>query len=45
MEGEGKLVHQSGFIFIGEFKQGICSTYGKVLYPNGNIYFGQLKEF
>ena len=36
---------QTGTIFEGDFKNGFCSQIGKILYPNGSIYFGQHKDF
>ena len=45
MDGQAKLVLQIGLIFEIEFKQGVCPSIGKLLYPNGNMYYGQHKEF
>ena len=39
------LLVNSGIIFQGEFDRGICSQIGKILYPNGDVYFGQHKLF
>jgi hypothetical protein len=35
----------SGTIFEGEFTNGHCASVGKLLYPNGDCYFGQHKGF
>lgn len=35
----------TGYIFDAVFIQGVCSGLGKLCYPNGNVYFGQHKEF
>ena len=34
------IVLNTGILFEGDFKEGICSQMGKISYPNGNIYFG-----
>ncbi len=38
--GDGKLLMTSGVIFEGIFENGACSSVGKLLYPNGDIYYG-----
>lgn len=45
MEGPARLIHITGYIFEADFKQGVCQSYGRILYPNGNVYFGQHREF
>ena len=39
------LLINQGVIFQGEFDNGYCSSIGKLLYPDGDIYFGQHKLF
>eukprot|EP00347_Sterkiella_histriomuscorum_P020141 403338954 len=39
------IVLATGLIFEGDFKEGLCPQIGKILYPNGNLYFGQHKDF
>lgn len=35
----------NGIIFEGDFADGACSSVGKLLYSNGDIYFGQHNGF
>jgi hypothetical protein len=46
--GMGRLLLQTSntnLIFEGLFNQGVCSAVGKLLYANGDIYYGQHKSF
>lgn len=38
--GDGKLLMVTGVIFEGKFENGACSSIGKLLFPNGDIYYG-----
>lgn len=41
IHGEGIIFFAgTGIIFNGKFSVGHCLTFGKILYPNGDIYFG-----
>jgi len=44
-EGKAKLLLNSGIIFEGEFTDGICASIGRLLYSDGETYFGQHKGF
>ena len=35
----------TGLIFEGKFNKGICSRVGKLMFPNGDLYFGQHRGF
>ena len=39
------LLSASGIVFQGDFNRGVCGQIGKLLYPNGDVYFGQHKLF
>ena len=45
LHGEGRLFLVQGVIFEGNFTAGSCDSIGKMLYPNGDIYFGTQKGF
>jgi hypothetical protein len=46
IHGEGILmIAATGTIFQGKIKKGICVSVGKLLYPNGDLYFGQHRAF
>ena len=45
LQGLAKLLLGREVIFEGNFDKGICSSVGKLLYPNGDIYYGQHKLF
>ena len=38
--GSSRVLLSTGLIFEGNFNEGICQPVGKILYPNGDIYFG-----
>ena len=38
--GPAYLMLNTGVIFHGEFDKGLCASIGKLLYPNGDIYYG-----
>jgi hypothetical protein len=42
LHGKARMYLPGSFIiFEGEFQEGVCSGVGLLLYPNGNVYFGQ----
>lgn len=46
IHGMGRLFIPIGqLIFEGEFKHGICPSVGKILYPDGDVFFGQHRQF
>ncbi len=46
IHGEGiLLISATGAIFQGKFNKGICASIGKLMYPNGDLYFGQHRAF
>lgn len=38
--GHARLLLNTGLIFEGSFTYGVCAPVGKLLYPNGDIYYG-----
>jgi len=40
MHGKGRVFTPSGIIFEGNFTANSCDSIGKLLYPNGDIYYG-----
>jgi hypothetical protein len=43
--GKGKLKMVDGSLYDGVFEAGNCVKFGKMLYKDGNIYFGEMNEF
>ena len=43
--GMAKLLLPNDTVFEGEFENGFCSAIGKLLYANGDMYFGQHRQF
>ena len=39
------LLLATGIVFQGNFNRGVCAALGKLLYPNGDMYYGQHREF
>lgn len=35
----------NGIIFDGNFSKGFCDSAGKLMYPSGDMYFGQHRAF
>ncbi|XP_046573224.1 phosphatidylinositol 4-phosphate 5-kinase 4-like [Haliotis rubra] len=44
MNGQGKLTHPSGSVYIGEFNNNQFHGTGKYVWPNGSFYEGQFVE-
>lgn len=42
IEGKGQIERKNGSIVEANFKNGIYWTQGKITYPNGQIYEGEL---
>jgi len=43
LHGTGYLLTATGVVFKGEFNMDSFSAVGKLMYPNGDIYYGQQK--
>lgn len=44
-DAQGRLLMSNMVIYEGKFSQGKTSPTGLLMYPNGDIYFGQMTQF